>query len=364
MLEHFPILQVIIRLMAAPACLFLRNKGLVWSFALLVMAITFGISVSLLFQVLENGTLIYELGGWEAPWGIEYRIDLLNAPLLMLVSGISVVALLASQKSISAEIPEDKHTYFYIAWLLCTAGLLGILATADAFNVFVFLEISSLSTYTLIALGKNRRALWASYQYLIAGTIDATFILIGIGLMYAMTGTLNMYDLYQRLPEAEDTRTIFTSFAFFTVGVCLKLALFPLHMWLPNAYAFAPSVVTAFLAATATKVAVYVLIRFIFGIFGFEFSFTHMPLQYILLALGLAGIFVASIAAIYQNNVKKLFAYSSVAQIGYIILGLGFANVTGLTATLLHLLNHGLMKGALFLSLAAVTYRLDATQQE
>jgi len=362
MLEHLPILQVIIPLMAAPACLLLRRENLVWWFALLVSGLAFIISMLLLAQVLDSGTIVYVLGGWEAPWGIEYRIDLLNAPLLVLVSGISAIVLLAARTSIETEIPPERHTYFYIAWLLSAAGLLGILSTADAFNVFVFLEISSLSAYTLIALGKDRRALWASYQYLIAGTIGATFILIGIGLMYAMTGTLNMYDLYVRLPEVESTRTIFTAFAFFTVGVCLKLALFPLHMWLPNAYAFAPSVVTAFLAATATKVAVYILIRFIFGIFGVEFSFEHMPLQIILVVLGLSGIFVASVAAIYQNNLKRLLAYSSVAQIGYIILGLSFANVTGLTATLLHLLNHGLMKGALFLSMAAVAYRLGNTQ--
>ncbi|MDX1490704.1 MAG: monovalent cation/H+ antiporter subunit D family protein [Pseudohongiellaceae bacterium] len=358
MLAHLPVLHVLIPLMTAPACLILRRRELVWFFALLAALLSFAVSLGLLMQVVESGPITYEFGGWEAPWGIEYRIDLLNAPLLVLVSGISAVVLVAARSSIEAEIPKDRHLMFYIAWLLCMSGLLGILATGDAFNVFVFLEISSLSAYTLIALGKNRKSLWASYQYLIAGTIGATFILIGIGLMYMMTGTLNMADLAQRLPEVSSSRTVFTAFAFFIVGVCLKLALFPLHVWLPNAYAYAPSVVTAFLAATATKVAIYILIRFKYGIFGFDFAFSSLPLQTIFLALGLAGIFAASIAAIYQDNLKKLFAYSSVAQIGYLIVGLGLANETGLMATLLHMLNHGLMKGALFLALAAVVMRL------
>ena len=192
--------------------------------------------------------------GWPAPWGIELRIDLLNALLLLIISAISTVVLYAADVSIRQEIPADRHTLFYILYLLCLAGNLGIAATGDAFNVFVFLEISSLSAYALIALGKDRRALWASYQYLIMGTIGATFILIGIGLMYQMTGTLNMEDLSKRLPEVEQTRTVFTAFAFVIVGICLKLAMFPLHLWLPNAYTYAPSVVTAFLAATATKV--------------------------------------------------------------------------------------------------------------
>lgn len=362
MIVHLSVLQVIIPLIAAPLCLLLRKSELAWAFATLVAFITLAVSIALLSQVMQTGPISYELGGWEAPWGIEYRVDMLNAPLLVLISAISAVALLAARTSIENEIPENRHTFFYIAWLLCMAGLLGITATGDAFNVFVFLEISSLATYTLIALGKDRRALWASFQYLVAGTIGATFILIGIGLMYVMTGTLNMADLAQRLPEVENTNTVFTAFAFMIVGLCMKLALFPLHLWLPNAYAFAPSIVTTFLAATATKVAVYVMIRFIFDVFGFEFSFTHFPLQEVLLTLGIAGIFVASVVAIYQDNLKRMLAYSSVAQVGYIILGISFASQTGIMATLLHMLNHGLMKAALFLALAAVVYRMGIAQ--
>jgi len=362
LLTHLPILQVIVPLMAAPLCLFLTRPRLVWLFALIVSGLAFLISSLLLQQVMESGTILYTLGGWDAPWGIEYRIDYLNSLLLLIITAISTVVLFAAHTSIQQEIPEDRHTLFYILYLLSLAGMLGIVATADAFNVFVFLEISSLSAYALIALGKDRRALWASYQYLIMGTIGATFILIGIGLMYQMTGTLNMYDLSQRLPEVENTRTVFTAFTFVIVGVCLKLALFPLHLWLPNAYAYAPSIVAAFFAATATKVAVYLLIRFTFSIFGLSFSFTALPLQMLFLMLGLVGIFVASFAAIYQTNVKHLFAYSSIAQIGYMIVGFSVSSVTGLMATLLHLFNHALMKSALFLALAAVVYRIGSVQ--
>lgn len=362
MLDHLPILQVIIPLMAAPLCLLLGKPRLVWLFTLLASALAFAISIQLLQQVYQSGTIIYELGGWEAPWGIEYRIDLLNAFLLLIITGISTVVLIAAQTSLELEIPTDKQAYFYVLYLLSLAGMLGIVATGDAFNVFVFLEISSLSAYALIALGKDRRALWASYQYLIMGTVGATFILIGIGFMYQMTGTLNMYDLSVRLPEVENTRTVFTAFAFVVVGVCLKLALFPLHLWLPNAYAYAPSIVTAFFAATATKVAIYLLIRFTFSVFGLSFSFTAVPLQSLFLILGLIGIFAASTTAIYQTNIKHLFAYSSVAQIGYMIVGYSISTVTGLTATLLHVFNHALMKGALFMALAAVVYRVGGVQ--
>ena len=355
-------MQVIVPLMAAPLCLLLVRPRLVWLFTLIASGFTFLISSLLLQQVMTSGTIIYELGGWEAPWGIEYRIDQLNAFLLLIISAISTVVLFAADTSIRQEIPADRHTLFYVLYLLSLAGMLGIVATGDAFNVFVFLEISSLSAYALIALGKDRRALWASYQYLIMGTIGATFILIGIGLMYQMTGTLNMDDLSRRLPEVAQTRTVFTAFAFVIVGICLKLAMFPLHLWLPNAYAYAPSIVTAFLAATATKVAIYLLIRFTFSVFDFSFSFTHIPLQILFVVLGLTGIFVASTTAIYQTNVKHLFAYSSIAQIGYMIVGFSVSTVAGLTATLLHVFNHALMKGALFLALGAVMYRIGSVQ--
>jgi len=355
-------LQVIVPLIAAPACLILRRPKLVWLFTLLASSLAFIISILLLQQVMVAGAISYELGGWRPPWGIEYRIDKLNAFIALIISGVSTVVLLAAQTSIEKEIPEDKQTLFYILYLLSLTGMLGIVTTGDAFNVFVFLEISSLSAYSLIALGKDRRALWASFQYLIMGTIGATFILIGIGLMYQMTGTLNMVDLATRLPEVADTRTVTTAYVFFIVGVCLKLALFPLHFWLPNAYAYAPSIVTAFFAATSTKVAAYLLIRFTFSIFGVSFSFTTLPMETLFLVMGLLGIFIASTVAIYQDNIKHVFAYSSVAQVGYMIVGFSLSTHTGLTAMLLHMFNHALMKSALFLALAAVIYRVGSTR--
>lgn len=360
--SHLPILQVIIPLLAAPLCIFIKIPRLVGLFAIMVSGAAFLISCGLLYQVVTSGTVEYWLGGWEPPWGIAYRIDLLNSYLLLLVSSMSTIVLIAAQTSIEKELPENRHSFFYVAYLLCLTGLLGILATADTFNVFVFLEISSLSSYTLIALGTDRRALTASYQYLIMGTIGATFIIIGVGMMYMMTGTLNMYDLAERLPDVSTSRTVLCAFGFFIVGVCLKLALFPLHLWLPNAYAWAPSAATAFLAATSTKVAVYVLIRYVFSVFGVDFVGVSLPLGSIFLVLGLAGIFAASVAAIYQLNIKRLFAYSSVAQIGYMILGLAIGTTHGLTATLLHLFNHALMKAAIFLAIGAVVYRIGSSQ--
>jgi multicomponent Na+:H+ antiporter subunit D len=231
-------------------------------------------------------------------------------------------------------------------------------ATGDAFNLFVFLEIASLSTYVLIALGRDRRALVAAYQYLITGTIGATFIVIGVGLAYLETGTLNLADMASRLPEVSDQRSVRAALAFLTVGVSLKLALFPLHLWLPNAYTYAPSAVAAFLAATATKVSVYVLLRLYYSIFGASLVFEDLPVGVVLAALSIAAMFAASIVAIFQGDVKRMFAYSSIAQIGYITLGIAIGTETGLVAALVHLFNHALTKGALFLLLGGIAFHL------
>jgi multicomponent Na+:H+ antiporter subunit D len=360
LLEQLPILVVVVPLMAAPLCVLVDRPDPAWMVALGAALISLLCAVVLLLQVPDGGAISYHLGGWAPPWGIEYRVDLLAALVLLIVSAMATLVMGFAHDSVAQEIPEPRVARFYAAFLLALAGLLGIVATGDAFNLFVFLEISSLASYALISMGRDRRALNAAFQYLVMGTIGATFILIGIGFLYMMTGTLNMQDLAARLPAVADTRTVRAGFAFLTVGIGLKLALFPLHLWLPNAYAFAPSIVSAFLAATATKVALYVMLRFMLGIFGADFALEAMPLDTILMVLGVAGILSASLVAIYQTNVKRMLAYSSVAQIGYMVLGIGLATAAGVSASVLHLFNHAVMKGALFLALGAVAYRLGS----
>ncbi len=361
MLSQLPVLPVLLPLIGAPACALLRRPTLAWVFACLVAVLAFLCTVSLFTTTWQEGVQTYALGGWPSPWGIEYRIDLLNALVLLVVSGIGAAILLASRASVWQEIGETRRGLFYVACLLCLAGLLGIAATGDAFNLFVFLEISSLSTYALVAMGPDRRALLAAYNYLIMGTIGATFILIGIGFLYMLTGTLSMADLGERLPAMGESRTAFAAYAFIVVGVCLKLALFPLHLWLPGAYTRAPSIVTVFLAATSTKVALYVLIRFTYSVFHLEFSQLAQALDTVFIALGVIAVFAGSLVAIFEADLKRGLAYSSVAQIGFMVIGLGIGTVEGLQASLIHLFNHALMKGALFLALAAFILRVGSS---
>ncbi|GAB4518122.1 MAG: monovalent cation/H+ antiporter subunit D family protein [Amphiplicatus sp.] len=358
-MAQLPVLPVVIPFVAGVFCLLLPKGRAPWAWTTLVSWLTFAASATLLAGVAATGPVSYYLGGWPPPIGIEYRIDLANGIVLALVSGVAAVVAPFAYESVRAEIDERQSPYFYAALLICVSGLLGVAATGDAFNVFVFLEISSLSTYALVAMGgrRDRRALTAAFTYLVMGTIGATFFVIGVGLLYHATGTLNLADLHQKL-AGQDNRVVEAGFAFILVGIGLKLAMFPMHLWLPGAYAYAPSAVSAFLAATATKVAVYVLVRFFYSVFGLDFAFLGAALTYVLLPLGVAGMFVASVIAVFQHDVKRMLAYSSVGQIGYMLLGLSFGTREGLAAALIHLVNHGLMKGALFLAVACVVFRL------
>lgn len=356
---HLPALQVVVPLLVAPLLVLLRDAGLAWASACAASLMALAIAALQTAQVLDGTVLVYEMGGWPAPFGIELRIDSFNALILLLVTGASTLSLLGGRESLSQAIAADRQPLFYAAWLISLAGLSGIAVTGDAFNVFVFMEISSLATYILIAAGPDRRALTAVFKYLIMGTIGATFYLIGVGLVYMMTGTLNFADMEARLAEVDDQRPVMVAAGFITIGLALKAAVFPLHVWLPNAYTHAPHPVTAYVAACSTKVALYVLLRFDFFVFQGNLSGHVAQFTSFLIPLALLGILVGSAIAMVETNLKRILAYSSVAQIGYILLGASFNSLTGLTAGIAHMFNHALAKGALFLAVAAIGIRLS-----
>lgn len=346
---HLPALQVIVPMLSAPLALLLQPRGLAWAAALTASLFAFVISIMITLGVLDGHTFAYQMGGWPAPYGIELRVDAFSALMLLVVTGASSVALLAGRRSLDADIAQERQPLFYAAWLLALAGLVGIPVAADAFNIFVFMEISSLASYVLIAGGRDRRALPAVFKYLIMGTIGATFYLIGIGLIYLMTGTLNLADMELRIHDVADQKPILVAAGFITIGLALKAAVFPLHVWLPNAYTFAPNVVTVFLAACATKVSLYLLLRFDFFVFQGNLIGHDVQFSYFLMPLAVLAILIGSGVALFENNIKRLFAYSSVAQIGYILLGASLVSVAGLTASVVHIFNHALAKGTLFL---------------
>ena len=260
LMPHLPALQVVVPMLMAPFVVLLRGRNLPWAATTATSLLAFAIAVQLAQSVLGGEVLTYEMGSWSAPYGIGLQVDAFSALLLLIVTGASSVALIAGRESLARIISAEREAYFFAAWLLALTGMAGIVVSADAFNIFVFMEISSLASYVLVAGGPDRRALPATFKYLVMGTIGATFYLIGVGLIYMMTGTLNLGDMELRIHEVADQKPILAAAGFITVGLALKAAVFPLHVWLPNAYTrIAPSYRDGiFLAATArTKVAVY-----------------------------------------------------------------------------------------------------------
>jgi len=359
-IANLPALVVVIPLLFSPIAALTPVANLGWVLAVLGTGGALVCAVLLQGAVTGGAGFSYFLGNWPPPWGIEFVVDPVSAFTVLVMAALAFVATLFARSALLAEIAEGDAGKAYAAWLLACGGLSGLVLTGDAFNLFVFLEITALSSVILIALGagKDRRALIAGYNYLIIGAVGATFYVIGVGFIYAVTGSLNMADLAVRIPEVAETNVIRIGFGFMMAGLLVKAAIFPVHAWMPAAYAFAPSAVSVLLAAIATKASLYVIARVMFGVFAAMPDLVAFTAEFILVPLALAGIFVGTILAIYENDIKKLLAFSSVAQIGYVALGFGIATTAGLAAGFVHIGNHALIKGGLFLAVGCYAVAL------
>src|SRR4030065_2297648 len=321
--EQFPALIIVFPLIIA----FWINivgwwvRSPVFYMSMLALSVSCISAIGILNTVITSGTIHYRLGGWEPPWGIEYVVDHLNALILVIVSFVGLVVGIYSIKSIEKEISEAKIPQFYAIYTLLVMALLGMTVTGDAFNLYVLLEIASLAAYALIALGEDGAPL-ASFNYVIMGTIGACFYLLGVGYLYIVTGSLNMADLSQLLRNLYHSKAVLVAFAFLMVGVAIKMAFFPLHIWLPDAYTHAPSAVSAFVAATMTKVGAYVLIRIMFTIFRPYFSIELVPVTTVLGWTAVAAMIYGCVLAIAQRDLKRMLCYILIAEVGDIVLGI------------------------------------------
>lgn len=336
----------------------LWRRRWVYPLALGGVAAAFTAAVLGLAAVLAAGPQRHHLGGWPPPLGIEYVLDRLSAFMITLVTGVGLLVVVFARRSVRHEIPEREQLVYPLA-LLLLAGLSGMVLTGDLFNLYVFLEISSLAAYALIAAG-DRAAPVAAFRYLILGSIGGGFYLLGVGFIYFAAGSLNMADLAERLPALYASRAVLAGAALMIVGLGLKMGLFPLHLWLPDAYTYAPYAVSALIAPIMTKVAAYALIRLLLDVFGPAYLRDTLPATAVIGWLGAAGIVIGSVWAIAQQDYRRMLAYSSVGQIGYVAVGIGLGTPLGLVGALLHILNHACMKACLFLVGGGVRLRTDA----
>jgi multicomponent Na+:H+ antiporter subunit D len=336
------------------------HKGLVPALALLGSASAAGFAIFGLHRVLAAGPLHYELGNWPPPVGIEYILDPLSAFMAVVVTVTGFLSLVYFRPSAQHEIP-DRFVIGHAVALLLLAGLCGMVITGDLFNLFVFLEIASLSAYALIAMG-DKQAPVAAIRYLILGSLAGSFYVLGVGFLYFATGSLNMADVADRLVPIYHSRAVIAAAILIAVAMALKMALFPFHLWLPDAYTYAPSPVAGLIPPIMTKVAAYVLMRVFLGVFHPRFVVSQLPILPVISWLSAGGIIFGSVMAIAQKDLRRMLAYSSVSQIAYVGLGLGMAHPMGLVGALLHVANHASMKACLFFVAGSLRYRTGSVE--
>jgi len=323
------------------------NKKGAYAAAIIGMVLAFGGSIFALQKVLTEGTIRYNLGGWAPPFGIEYVMDNFSAFMAVIILFIGLIAVIYPPQAGLYTTPR-KGIPMYGLIMLLIGGLVGVVVTGDMFNLFVFLEIYSLASYALITLGGDRATL-SAFRYLILGTIAGSFYLLGVGFLYFETGSLNMADMAQILPAIYTSPGVMTGVAFIVIGMCIKMALFPLHVWLPDAHSYAPPVIAGILAAVQVETGAYVIIRLMLSVFQPDYFINYLPITTIIGWLSAIAILYGSIMAIAQKDFKRMLAYSTIAQVGYIGIGIGLATPLALIGGMLHILNHALMKSCLFL---------------
>lgn len=310
------------------------------------------LSVAALLIAAESGTLVYKMGNWLPPYGICFVLDGLSAFMLITVNAIAFLAVLYSVNYI------EKFTsswQYFTLFMLMVAGMNGVVLTGDFFNLFIFMEITAVACYALVAYGCEHSELEASFKYIILGSLASVLILFGIGFLYSYTSSLNMADISRELALKGQSNLLLFVSALFIMGFGLKAALVPFHSWLPDAHPSAPAPISAMLSGVVIKaLGVYVLVRLFFNVLG-----NIDQIRGILMVLGSLSMVVGVILAVVQWDFKRLLAYHSISQIGYVVLGFGLATELGILGGLFHLMNHAVFKSLLFLNAGAVEYNTE-----
>lgn len=375
MVDHAPVIVLMAPLFAAIAVTLagLRRRGhgagdfgeapheskLSALLTVAALAVSLGAAWTLLVRVIDQGTVRYFMGNWRSPLGIgiELRVDHLGALVVLMISAVALLTAIYSIDRVAEESP-GKAPQFYAMYLLSVTGLIGMTIAGDAFNLYVLLEVASLSGYALVAMGSSKQASVAAFNYIIMGTIGASLYLLGVGYLYIKTGTLNMTGIREFIVAENllDSRTIHVAFILILVAVWIKMAFFPLYGWLPNAYTFSPSTSSCLLAPLVTKVSVYVMIRMMLTVFGAGYIQSQLAWGQAVVWLATLAILAASFSALAQTNLKRMLSFLIIAEVGYMVGGAWLANRTGMIGAIYHVISDGAMTLCLFLG-ASILYR-------
>jgi len=357
MIENLPILVVLAMVVFAVTIPFWKKLSFRFTLILggIVLVSALVANVAIWNHVQANGEILFRFGGHLPFLGIEFKIDAFASMFSLFVATLSLLIYLYSSGDKTEGIEQPEFFRFYVLFFLMLFSMYGILFSNDIFNTYVFIEILSLTSCAIVSIKRKKEAYAAAFRYVMLNEIGSLSFLLGIAFLYMSTGRLNIDLLRDALHTGTIQANVWMAVAFFTAGLGLKAAVFPFHIWLPDAYASAPTTSSAMLSSIVSKMYLVILIKVYAKVFGFDLL-KGSALSTLLLVLASLGMILGSVYALAQKDLKRMLGYSSVSQIGYVLLGIAFFSEAGLRSAFFHMISHGLTKAALFLAVGIVIY--------
>ncbi len=356
--QNFPMISILLTLFSGPLCSILKSRPAKWVNRIIII-LTLIMSVAVLVFVLGSGeAYVYQMGHFSAPWGNEIRFGVLEALMAVFFCIVMLLCVMGGQWEMEREIEKSKQNLFYVMIGLLLSSLLALIYTNDIFTAYVFVEISTISACGLIMIRQTGRVIEASMRYMIMNLLGSGLFLLGICFLYDLTGHLLMSNIQEQvaiLAASDEYRVpLLVSITLIAVGLAIKSALWPFHSWLPDAYGYSTVSSSAILSSLVSKGYIFLLIKIFYRVIGLEVIQESRVIT-LLFIFGVLGMIMGSIDAIRESNIRRMIAYSSVAQIGYIFMGIGLGTTAGMTASLFHIFGHAATKALLFVSVSGLT---------
>jgi multicomponent Na+:H+ antiporter subunit D len=356
--QNFPCFSVILCLFAGILSSGLKDKAAMRVNTCLLGIVTLLSGATLLYTLQTGQSFVYVMGKFPAPWGNEIRAGVLEALTALFFCVIMLLSLLGGRHKLLEEVESGKTYLYYVLTDLLLSSLLALVYTNDMFTAYVFVEINTISACGLIMIRQNGRTIEAAVRYMIMSLLGSGLLLLGLCMLYDLTGHLLMSNMKESVARLAATGQyeipLIVAIVLISVGICIKSALFPFHAWLPDAYGYSTVSSAAILSSLVSKGYIFLLIKIIYRVIGFDI-YGDTRIIDVLFAFGLMGMIFGSLSAIKENDVRRMIAYSSVAQIGYIYMGFGMGTEAGMTASVFHILSHAATKSLLFIAAIGLT---------
>jgi len=355
---NFPFFSIMISMFSGIVSSVLGRKAAKWLNTVAISVIGVLSAILLVYLYGTDEPFVYMMGHFPAPWGNEIRAGLLEAGLALFFCIIMLLSILGGRKKLMGEVVEDKHNLYYILVDMMLASLLALIYTNDLFTAYVFVEINTISACGLIMIRQNGRTIEAAVRYMVMSLLGSGLLLMGICVIYDITGHLLMSNIKESVAalavSGEYSVPLTVAIILMSCGLAMKSALFPFHTWVPDAYGYSTVSSAAILSSLVSKGYIVLLIKIIYRVIGFE-VYRDSRIINVLFVFGLAGMIMGSVSAIRENEIRRMIAYSSVAQIGYIYMGIGLGTKYAMLASIFHILSHAATKSMLFIGAIGLT---------